>query len=374
MRVLITNIEMSARTGTTMFVRDLALELRRQGHTPAVYTFLEGDTSADLQRAGIPVYRDLGRLGFSPDVIHGHHYGPTLEALHRFPATPAIHICHDHVSWADRTPRHPNIRRHFGVSALCVERLVAEGVSRHRTSLFFNFVDLNRFRPRGPLPARPHRALLFSNYAHRTTHAPAVRRACELYGLQLDVMGARVGTAVARPETVLPTYDVVFAKAKAAIEAMAVGTAVVLCDVAGVGPMVTAAEFGSLRRLNFGFQALREPLQVDQIVRQICRYDSLDAARVRDQLRSTAAVDQAVTYLSRVYTRIRESHRHSPSRVDHQHTRWSLRRERFAFYLSKLMQCASPGVRRVLTRAPLLRTVFARTKERLLSPPSEPVV
>ena len=53
---------------------------------------------------------------------------------------------------------------------------------------------------------------------------------------------------MAQPERVLGRYDIVFAKAKAAMEAMAVGAAVVLCDFGGVGPMVTWADFDRLRR------------------------------------------------------------------------------------------------------------------------------
>lgn len=47
-------------------------------------------------------------------------------------------------------------------------------------------------------------------------------------------------------------YDLVFAKARCALEAMAVGCAVVLCDVGGLGPLVTRAQVQHLRRWNFG--------------------------------------------------------------------------------------------------------------------------
>ena len=56
----------------------------------------------------------------------------------------------------------------------------------------------------------------------------------------------------------LGQYDIVFAKARCALEALAVGNAVVLCDTVGVGPMVTTGEVDRLRRLNFGVRALRE--------------------------------------------------------------------------------------------------------------------
>ena len=46
-----------------------------------------------------------------------------------------------------------------------------------------------------------------------------------------------------RPEELLPKYDLVFAKARCALEAMATGCAVVLCDFAGLGSMVNPERF-----------------------------------------------------------------------------------------------------------------------------------
>ena len=73
----------------------------------------------------------------------------------------------------------------------------------------------------------------------------------------------------------------VFAKGRAALEALAVGCAVVLCDAAGCGPLVTAADFDRLRPQNFGFRTLTEPVLTEGLLAQIERYDPEDAARVR---------------------------------------------------------------------------------------------
>ena len=297
-----------------MYVRDLALELQRRGHTPAVFTSPRGSVAAGLRAAGIVVSDRLGRLD-RPDIIHGHHHAPTMLAVRHWPTVPAIHICHDHLSPHDRTPRHERIRRHFGVSRLCVQRLLDEGVAVDRVALLPNFVDTARFLPRLPLPARPRRALVFSNYANEESHLPAVRAACLAAGLELDVAGVGVGNVLDEPERVLGSYDIVFAKGKAAIEAMAVGCAVVLCDYAGVGPMVTIAEFDSLRERNFGFEALREPLAPAPILREIARYDPDDAARVRDLIRAHAGLDQTVEKLVAVYREVLAEHRSAvPSR------------------------------------------------------------
>ena len=170
LRVLITNLELWPPSGTVLYVRDLALELQRQGHTPVVFSSTAGGVAEGLRGAGIEVTDSLGRIRETPDIIHGHHYAPTLVALRRWPTVPAIHVCHDHTSWHDRTPIHPNIRRYFGVSRVCVQRQVHDGVRESGAELLLNFVDTARFSPRAPLPERPGRALVFSNYAHAGSH------------------------------------------------------------------------------------------------------------------------------------------------------------------------------------------------------------
>jgi hypothetical protein len=309
LRILITNLELWPPSGTVVYTRDLALELARQGHAVGVFSSTTGGAADALRAAGVEVIDRLGRLPWTPDVIHGHHYVPTLLALQHWPTVPAIHVCHDHLSADDRTPLHPNIRRHFGVSRVCVRRLLAESVPERSAGLLLNFVDLARFTPRAALPPRPRRALAFSNYAREDGYLPVVREACRRAGLELDVAGAGTDSVLVRPEDVLGQYDLVFAKAKAAMEAMAVGAAVVLCDFAGVGPMVSAAGFDDLRPLNFGFEALRDPLTPEPLLREIGRYDAGDAARVRDQLRASAGLVDSVERIAEIYEEVIEEHR-----------------------------------------------------------------
>ncbi len=365
-RVLIANIELWPPSGTVLYVRDLALELQRQGHTPMVFSSTAGGVAAELRDAGIAVTDRLGRLRETPDIIHGHHYAPTLVALRRWPAVPAIHVCHDHTSPNDRTPIHPNIRRHFGVSRVCVQRLVGDGVPESRADLLLNFVDTARFSPRTPLPERPRRALVFSNYAHEGSHLPAVIEACRQAGLELDVAGAAAGRIVTEPEWLLGQYEIVFAKAKAAMEAMAVGTAVIPRDFSGVGPMVTSTRFDELRPLNFGFEALREPLRPEPLLREIARYDPKDAARVRDLLRSRAGLVPAVESLVAIYHEAIAEHRRGRSLPNALRTdrRGSIRESLF-LRLYWAWISVSPKHREELKRLPGVQ-VIQRAVRRLL--------
>jgi hypothetical protein len=354
LNVLITNICLNSRTGTELYVRDLALELRRQGHYPAVYTSIPGSIAEELQALDIPVSSDVRALKSRHDVIHGHHWKETLNAVLHYHGIPAIFICHDYYSWHDAPPLHPRIRRYLGVSLACIDRLRNADIPEESIRLMFNFVDLKRFLPRPPLPQRPRRALVFSNYANDHTQLPAVVEACRRAGLELDVAGEGVDKCTSRPEDMLGHYDIVFAKARAAMEAMAVGTAVILCDFTGLGPMVTSAEFDRLRLLNFGFQALEKPFHPESILLEICRYDQQDAVKVRDQLRSSAGLDQAVKELVDLYQEvIEEQNRASLHPVRNMAGRYSL-----AFLLDVLRL-------KVFTTRDLLRQHYGNILHRL---------
>jgi hypothetical protein len=301
LRVLITNSGMWPPSGTVIYVRDLALELKRQGHVPTVFSSTHGAVVEELRDAGV-VVTDRVRGLAPPDVIHANHRAPFLIAARRWPEVPAIYVCHD--ARLDAPPLHPSVRRYFGVSRACINRLVDAGVSEDAATLLLNSVDTTRFQPREPLPHRPRRALVFSNYANARTHLPAVLEACREAGIDVDVVGEGMDKIATSPERLLPVYDLVFAKAKAAMEAMAVGNAVVLCDFGGVGPMVTAAQFDQLRPLNFGLEALREPLRREPLLREMARYDPADAARVRDLIRTSAGLTAAVEKLVRIYEEV----------------------------------------------------------------------
>jgi hypothetical protein len=131
-----------------------------------------------------------------------------------------------------------------------------------------------------------------------------VREACARAGLEFDVIGSGAGRPCAEPEKILGDYDIVFAKARAALEAMAVGAAVVLCDSTGMGPMVTAAEFECLRALNFGVRALCHPLDAERLAREIERYDPTDAAEVSRGIRAEAGRDAALDELVELYEEV----------------------------------------------------------------------
>jgi len=292
-------------------VRDLACELRERGHEPFVYSPEPGPIAEELQGRGVACFDHPAAPMPEPDLVHGHHHPTAMAALLRFPAAPGLFVCHDRSAWHDEPPRHPRLRLYVAVDENVRVRLVEEGgIADERVRFVPNGVDLRRFRRRGPLPARPRRALVFSNQAREDTHLPAVRRACEREGVALDAVGVGVGRSVAEPERLLGGYDLVFAKGRCALEALACGTAVVVCDRGGVGPMVRSAEVDVLRRVSFGRSSYTAPPDdADAIVDRIRGYDPLDAAKTSDRIRATAGLSHTVDRLLELYAEVIAAHR-----------------------------------------------------------------
>ena len=345
LRVLITCRELAVRAGSQLYTRDVAEELRRLGHSPVVYSPRPGEVAADLRSRGIAVIGDLDRLGAPPSVIHGQHHQEAMAAMLRFPGVPALYVCHGWLPWEEAPPRFPSLLRYVAVDALRRDRLVLEhGIPEERVSVLSNFVDLDRFRPRPPLPERPRRALLLSNQASSRTFVPRVERACAASGLELTVAGFAAGRPEARPEEILRSFDIVFARGRSALEAMAVGAAVVLCDVEGCGPLVGSGDFDRLRALNFGMGALRPPVEEGKLLTEIARYDPDDAARVRDRVRREAGRTEAVALLVELYEDLLAA---APALSGDGHARACL--EAASRYLSWLGPAVDTGAERLAT-------------------------
>jgi hypothetical protein len=316
LRVLITNRTLASRTGTELYVRDLAVGLAARGHRPAVYSPQLGAIAREIRAATIPVTDDLRSIAEAPDVIHGHHSMETLAALLAFPRVPAVAFCHSWVGWADAPLRFPRVLRHVAVDHTCRDRLCLEhGIDPARVHVELNSVELARFRPRGPLPARPRRALVFSNAAGARggSQLEAIREACAAESIEVEVLGANAGREHARPEEVLGEFDLVFAKGKAALEALAAGTAVILCDTMGLGPLVTTANMAGLRPLNFGMRTLRDPVTPEGLRREIARYDAADAMAVSRAIRAQAGADSMVDRLCALYEEVVAEHGAAPA-------------------------------------------------------------
>jgi glycosyltransferase involved in cell wall biosynthesis len=301
MNVLITNCAMRARSGTEMATLDLALGLARRGHRLAVLAPLVGPSASILQNHGIIVTDRPEQLPWTPDIIHGHHNHVLAAALASFPHVPAVFVCHTSNYWFDAPLLLSRVRRFCAVDEVCRERVASEvGCAITRVDLLPNAVDLEQFRPRPALPSKPRRALLL---AKNVEHVAAVRGAVADLGLDLDEIGPAFGLVVDDLHARLKEYDLVFATARMALEALAVGCAVIVGDGRGLAGLATSSNVDDWHRNNFGLRLLTRRPSRDAIIAEVGRYDPHDSARVSLRIREVASLS---AHVDRVETMHRE--------------------------------------------------------------------
>lgn len=299
-RVLIATYSATSWSGTDLYTRDLALALLRRGWQPVVYATILGAVAEELRQATIPVTNDITRIAAAPDFIHGHHHLETLTALARFPGVPALFVCHDGLTWHSTPPRTRRIAAYIAVDRNCRDRMMLEHAIAE-VRIFPNAADLERFRRRSPLPTRPSRALLFSN----AELDDSIATACSARGIALDIVGRAAGNAIDHPEEILGNYDLVFGKARCALEAAATGAAVIVCDARGLAGLLTSRDLDAMRSLNFGVRLLQRPITEETICAEIDRYDAEDASKVTDAVRATAGVDLLAEQFIELYEGLR---------------------------------------------------------------------
>ncbi|ESX11310.1 glycosyltransferase family 4 protein [Mesorhizobium sp. M0179] len=306
MRILITNLSLSRNSGSEAVVELLADGLRDAGHQTMLLAPTLGDMADRMRRRGHHVVDRIAEIVERPDVIHAQHLTPCLTALARFPDVPAVFSCHSAFFEVEAPMLHPQIRHWIAVDEACRAKCLSRGIPADQMSLVYNAVDLNRFKQRPPLPARPARGLLLTkNFEHQA----AVREACARSGIQLDELGPATGRFSQQLEQDLLGYDIVFATARMAIEAAAVGCSVVVCDARGFAGLLSSANMEAWRRFNLGVGLLTKPTTVENLLGAISGFGANDAAAVSTYFRKAAGDAYFIEEHLRIYDQVLRSDR-----------------------------------------------------------------
>jgi hypothetical protein len=132
-------------------------------------------------------------------------------------------------------------------------------------------IDTDRFHEVGPLPVRPRRALILSNYLDGERRRALVD-AWESAGVEISSVGAPTRMSV-DPRSAISEADIVVAKARAALEAMCCGRAVYLYDQFGGDGWVTRDNYPALEADNFAGHTTSSPRTPDQLAADLDDYN-----------------------------------------------------------------------------------------------------
>ena len=299
MRILIVNIGLVGRSGTEVVTIETACGLRARGADVRIYAPQIGPSGEALRALGVPVESELHFNNWTPDLIQANQTTTLLPVIRRFPSVPVVAICHDANVWYSEPIQLPQITTYLAVNTACRDRVLSRtNLLPHQVAILPNAVDLKRFERRAPLPPAPRRALALTK---QSNHVPHITEACAQEGIELELLGSGVGAEVDDLAGRLRDFDLVFATARMALEAMATGCAVIVCDARGLAGLVTKDAVQAWRTDNFGFRLLDKEVSAEALRREIGRYDAADAAAVSDTIREHASLERYLDQLERVH-------------------------------------------------------------------------
>ena len=277
MRFVLGNRLMTLAGGTEVHLVTIGAELMRLGHEVVVYSPELGPYADHARRRGLEVTDELRRLPAECDVVFAQDALVVYDLVERYPeAVSVFRVCGDVYDF--QSP--PQLGGIVDLVVVLSERYarLAEACSVRAPVLHLPVpVDLERLVPLGPLRRKPSRAVVLGNYPQRVE---TIRAAWEPLGVEVRHVGAPnqqydIASAVA-------DADIVVAKARAAVDALACGRALYVYDFFGGDGWVTPETYPRLEADNFAGLATGRTVGVAQLRRDLADYDPSMGVANRD--------------------------------------------------------------------------------------------
>ncbi|MFL5843784.1 MAG: hypothetical protein ACJ762_03755 [Solirubrobacteraceae bacterium] len=294
MRFVLGNRHFIAAGGTEVHLMTLGEQLQRLGHEVVLYAPQLGPFAEHARRRGLDITDALEALPADCDVVFSQDSIAVYPLVERYPeAFSVFRICGDLYDF--QLP--PQVS---GIVDLVValsdrsERLARACAVQPPVVRLTIPVDADRLVSLGPLRDRPRRAVLLGNY---TTHDALIRAAWEPLGIDILRVGGElqsydVAAAVAEA-------DIVVAKNRAALDAMACERAVYILDMFGGDGWVTPEVYPALEADHFAGQATGRVIDADTLADDLAAYRPGMGAVNRDLvLQHHGARDHAIGLLA----------------------------------------------------------------------------
>jgi hypothetical protein len=266
--------------GSVTYTVTVARELARLGHGVTIFSPRVGEPGELARGWGLDVVDDEAALPDSCGMAFAQDAWSAYTLGARYPQTPVVGCIHGDEYDAFFPPQLPGL---VSATVAMYDRVVeraralAGGVPVLRLT---QPVDLRRFVPHGPLLDPPRRAIALSNHL-RGDRREQLAAVCEDIGLELGFVGANNGASAA-PENELNRADIVIAKGRSIVEAMACGRAAYVYDQNGGDGWITPETYESHAADNFAGLSTGEVVDAARLRRDLAAYSPVMGPANRD--------------------------------------------------------------------------------------------
>ena len=266
--------------GTEAYLLTVGEHLQRLGHEVVIYAPELGPYGDHVRRCGIEVVGEMRELPADCDVVLAQDTIVAYDMAQRYPPAQQVYrVCGD--SFDFQLP--PQLDGVVNLIVVLSDRYarVTEACAAKAPILRMRVpIDIDRLVPIGTLRARPRRAVMLGNYPDRFG---LVREAWGQHGVEVLQVGNLEGTRQSYDVAhAVADADIVVAKARAALDAMACGRAVYIYDMFGGDGWVTPDLYPALEADNFAGQATGRVIGVAELEHDIGEYDARMGIANRD--------------------------------------------------------------------------------------------
>ncbi len=260
--------------GSETWTTTLAIELKKQGHKIECFSPELGIIADDLRSKDIKSYDNISTSGVEPfsfilkekpafnyDVIIASHFNIVEFLRSQFPKTPIISTIHGivHFMRNNKTgeeamaPEHPalnaGVNQFVAVSEEVRDKLKEDyGLD---SVLIRNFIDTEKYKPKGKFHDKPKEILFSSNYnTVDDDEVKVLKEVAKHYKCRLAVVGMNFNQ-VEDPTPHIKAADIVIGMGRTVLEGISAGKLGIVHGRWGTGGVVNESNFEELRKYNF---------------------------------------------------------------------------------------------------------------------------
>lgn len=273
MRIVFAIQSLGGFGGTESYVATVGDHLQRAGHDVWIYAVENGRFGEFAKSLGLRVCSTVEDLPDRIDAVLAQDAPASIEMLAARPDVPQAYIWHSELVDVQLPPQlNGAIAVIVALSGNAFRRINAMAVKSSVVQLT-QPIDVYRFVSMSPINERPRIALYLGNYL-RGERARMLREACEMAGVELRFVGEFADGFDAAPESAINQADIVFAKSRAALEAMACCRAVYVYDEFGCDGWVTPENFETFAEGAFAGNLTAHTVSVKSLAEDLGRYDA----------------------------------------------------------------------------------------------------
>lgn len=281
MRIVIGLHTLAAAGGMVSYVATIADHLQRAGHDVHVWGNTGGPTAEKLEAAGIRTLAGKNALPEEIDVFFAQDQPSSFDFLEARPEVPQVFFWHSGLFDINLTPQLPDVIR-LTVLLVAHDPGRSDALAVKSPSIRLDQpIDLQRFRPEGPIAEKPRRAVAIGNYLAGERREVLIE-ACRQAGIELELYGAREKQTASDPAAAMNGADIVFGKGRVMVEAMACGRAAFVYDSFGCDAWVTGENFREFLNGGMSGNLTTKTAEVDQVVADLAEYRSSMGEANRD--------------------------------------------------------------------------------------------